>query len=126
VDRGQAGSSPVTAVFGVGIFLSFLLLASQTLLHLYATTLVGSVVEDATRRAAAEAGGGCSDAGLHVRQHLGRHGDAAEIGCFDDGDQLHLQVQLHSPARLLPARLFDDLGPGMIERSASVRIERMR
>ena len=121
---GEAGTSPVTAVFGVAIFLGFLLLATQTLLHLYASSIVSSAAFDVARRAAAEDGGGCAEVDQRVRGRLGGHAAGARVDCRDDGDQLHLRVRAESPARLLAG--FGDTGGRSIERTATVRIERVR
>lgn len=107
-------------MFGVAIFLAFVLLASQTLLHLYASTLVGSAAFDAAERAAAEDGGGCGDVEARVRSGLGRHADDAEVSCADDGDHLAVSIVTASPARV-----FDRIG-GRIERTSVVRVERPR
>ena len=107
-------------MFGVAIFLAFVLLASQTLLHLYASTLVGSAAFDAARRAAAEDGGGCDAVEPRVRSGLGRHADHAEVACSDDGDHLAVHIVTASPARI-----FTQVG-GRIERTSVVRVERPR
>lgn len=107
-------------MFGVTIFLAFVLLASQTLLHLYASTLVGSTAFDAAKRAAAEDGGGCEAVEPRVRSGLGRHADDAAVRCRDDGDHLAVEIVTSSPAHL-----FDQLG-GRIERTSVVRVERSR
>ncbi|MFA9446293.1 hypothetical protein [Egicoccus sp. AB-alg6-2] len=117
---GESGTSPVTAVFGVTIFLAFIMLATQTLTHLYATSVVTGVVFDAARRAASEHGGGCELAETHLRAGMGAHGAGATVHCLDDGDQLHLRVRTASPARLV-----EGVG-GHIDRAAAVRIERGR
>lgn len=118
--RGETGSSPVTAVFGVAVFLAFVLLATQTLTHLYATSVVTSTVFDAARRAAAEGGGGCPSAEDAVRSRLGDHAADAIVTCSDDGEQLGVHVRTDTPARLVRG-----IG-GRIDREATVRVERPR
>lgn len=107
-------------MFGVAIFLAFVLLATQTLLHLYATTLVGSAAFDAAKRAAAEDGGGCDAVEARVRSGLGSHAEDAEVTCRDDGDHLTVSIVTTSPARI-----FTQVG-GRIERTSAVRVERPR
>lgn len=107
-------------MFGVAIFLAFVLFASQTLLHLYASTLVGSAAFDAAKRAAAADGGGCAAVEPRVHRALGRHAEDAEVACRDDGDQLAVSIVTTSPARV-----FQQLGGG-IERTSVVRVERPR
>lgn len=120
---GEAGSSPVTAVFGVAIFLAFVLLATQTLVHLYASSLVASTAFDVARHAASEDGGGCAHVPVRARERLGRHADTARITCDDDGERIGVRIVAGSPARL-----FDRFGgdEGSIQRSATVRLERPR
>ncbi|MEX2503341.1 MAG: hypothetical protein WD378_00730 [Egicoccus sp.] len=103
-------------MFGVTIFLAFVLLASQTLLHLYASTLVGSTAFDAAKRAAAEDGGGCDVVASRVMSGLGRHADDAEVTCHDDGDHLAVRIVTSSPAQVFQP----------IERTSVVRVERPR
>lgn len=107
-------------MFGVAIFLAFVLLATQTLLHLYAATLVGSTAFDAARRAAAEGGGGCDVVAARVFAGLGRHADDAAVSCRDDGDHLAVRIVTASPARI-----FQQVG-GTIERTSVVRVEQRR
>lgn len=124
------GSSPVTAVFGLAVFLGFLLLASQTLVHLYATTVVTAVAFDVASDAASE-GRGCQAMGApprpveqQVRERLGALGahPDVDVSCVDSGDTTSVRVAAPSPARLIGG----PLGIGGIERTATVRTERWR
>lgn len=54
---GESGQSPLTAVFSVGVFLLFLLLSAQVLLHLYTASVVTSAAHDAVRVATGAASG---------------------------------------------------------------------
>ncbi|MEX0952954.1 MAG: hypothetical protein WDZ26_03900 [Nitriliruptoraceae bacterium] len=126
---GHEGSSPVTAVLSLTVFLAFLLLATQTLVHLYATTAITAAAFDVARGAAAE-GRGCVAAGPHgtqraedhLRRRLGRFGDSVEVVCTDDGESTALTVRAPTPARVIggPMRLGD------IERTVRVRTEVVR
>lgn len=118
----EEGSGPLSAVFGVAIFLGFLLLATQTLVHLYATSTVTTAAFDAARRAASEAGGGCATVDARVRDLLGSYGDRAVVACRESGGQLVVTVQAPSPANLLSGFGRRD-GPPAIERSAAVHLE---
>ena len=125
--HGEDGSGPISTVFGVAIFLGFLLLATQVLVHLYATSTVTTVAFDAARRAAAEGGGGCHDAPQQARARLGGYGQRQQVAitCHEDGDQLSLTVRGPTPAQLVQGfgvTLFD----GGIERTVTVRVERFR
>ncbi len=123
------GSSPVTAVLSLTILLAFLLLATQTLVHLYATTAVTAAAFDVARGAAAE-GRGCLSAGPHgieraedhLRRRLGRFGHDVEVVCSDDGESTSLTVRAPTPARVIggPLRLGD------IQRTITVRSEMLR
>lgn len=124
----QDGSSPVTAVVGLLVFLGFLLLSSQALVHLYATSVVTAVAFDAARLLAAEpdgCAGGDVDAMVGERlAGLARAG-AVQATCRDDAERRTVTIVARSPARAL-AGASGPAGPSTIERSASVTIERLR
>jgi hypothetical protein len=123
---GERGSSPITAVAGVGMFLGFLLLAAQVLLHLYATSTVSAAAFDGARRLAAEEGMTCDEARAHVRGLLGDHGAEVAIACVpSDGDQVGLRVSGPSPAPLVQG-FRDGFALGDIERLVLVRDEVLR
>jgi hypothetical protein len=112
-------------VVGVAIFLGFLLLASQTLIHLYATSVATGAAFDAARRAAAEGGGGCPSARPQALAALGAYGERAdvEVSCLEVGGQLQVTVSGPTPANLL-AGFGRVVGRDGIERTAVVRTER--
>jgi hypothetical protein len=119
----EGGASPLTSVFGIGIFLGFLLLAVQVLLHLYATTTVSAAAFDGARLMAAEGGVGCAQATSHVQGLLGTYGGRVQVSCPRTATQVGITVSGPSPAPLVDGFLrgFD---LGQIERTAMVRIER--
>lgn len=118
---GEAGSSSVASVVGVAIFLGFLLLASQTLIHLYATSTVTAIAVDAAGRAA-RAGGGCATETARARDALGDWGRDAAIGCTTGDGRTTVTVAGPSPAAGL--RLYARLtGIEVLERRATVRTE---
>lgn len=126
----ESGSSPVTAVFGVAIFLFFLLLASQALLHLYATSIVTSVAFTTATRVAAEdldcgPGGGIAEE--LARERLGGYGQrpGLVVRCEQTVDDTVVTIQVPSPARGL-ATARSGLTLDAIERTASVRTEEFR
>jgi hypothetical protein len=121
----ESGAGPLSTVFGVAIFLGFLLLATQTLVHLYASSTVSSAVFDAASRGAAEDGGGCPAAVARARALLGGYGARpdVELACDASGDTLRLTLHGPTPANLL-AGFGAAVGRGGIERTASVRLER--
>jgi hypothetical protein len=123
--RDESGSGPISTVFGVAIFLGFLLLATQTLVHLYASSTVSTAVFDAASRAAADGGGGCGAAVDRARWLLGEYGARADVRltCDPSGDSLRLTLQGPTPANLL-AGFGQVVGSQGIERTATVRFER--
>ena len=126
--RSQAGESAFSVVFGVAVFLGFLLFAVQVLLHLYATSTVTAVAFDTARRAAsADADGtqsdGCAAEAARARRALGRWGRTASVDC-EHRDGAFVTVTVVGPSPAAGLRLFEDvLGITTIERSASVRRE---
>ncbi|MTV24858.1 hypothetical protein FTX61_05425 [Nitriliruptoraceae bacterium ZYF776] len=117
----EHGQSPITATFAVAAFLSFLLLATQTLVHLTAVSSVTSAAADAARRAAA-VGGDCRAAEAHAAVLLGRFGDGLAIRCAPDGDETVVRIVGPSPARIVDAA-GRFVGAGHIDRSARVPTE---
>ncbi len=119
----QEGSGPITSVFSVGIFLGFLLLASQTLVHLYATSTVTAVAFDEARRASTD-GGDCSEVEARVRQRLGAWAadQEVDVSCaVAAGGATTVRITGPSPARSL--RLFGAGVAERIDRAASFRTE---
>lgn len=113
-------------MFGVAIFLAFLLLATQVLVHLYAVSTVTAVAFDSARRASA-AGGACADVQADARARLGSWGTqpGVEVSCFVDRASDTTEVVISGPS---PARGLGVLGGGAvdrIERGASFRTERL-
>ncbi|MCC5947220.1 MAG: hypothetical protein JJT89_02085 [Nitriliruptoraceae bacterium] len=133
-DRGarEQGSSPITAVFGVFIFLAFLLLAAQVTIHLYATSVVTAVAFDEARRASTYPPS-CDGVQAQVRNRLGSYGstvdtvectmpavlgsgsDPAQAAyCAGDFDSLQLEVRIAGPS---PSRgLTIMAGPSAVDR----------
>lgn len=120
----EDGSSPLTTIFGVAIFLGFMLLSTQVLVHVYATSTVGAVAFDAARRAAAD-GAGCASIDAHDRvvRALGDYGRRIEAPvCVSDGEQTVVTIVGPTPANLVGA-FGGALGMDRIERTARVRTE---
>lgn len=124
---GESGTSPVTAVFGVGIFLGFLLLAVQVLLHLYATSTVSAAVFDAARLVAGEETVGCAAAEQHALGLLGDYGQRAGVSLDCQADEATVLVRFRGPSPAPMVAGFSDwAGLGQVEREARVRIEDFR
>lgn len=112
-------------VFGVAIFLGFLLLATQVLVHLYATSTVTAVAFDEARRASTD-GGRCDGVDARVRGRLGGWADepGVEVGCSPGLPGIEptvVRVRGPSPAQAL--RIFGRDGIARIDRSASFLTE---
>lgn len=118
---GEDGSSPIVATVGVAIFLGFLLLATQVLVHLHAVSTASSAAADAARRAAA-VGGSCDDARHHVATLIGRWHDEVTVTCHRGDADVVVRVRGTSPARLVD-RAAATVGLGHIDRAVSVPIE---
>lgn len=110
-------------MFSVGIFLGLLLLASQVLVHLYATSTVTAVAFDEARRAST-GGGDCTGVDTRARDRLGAWGASAEVevSCRVVADgATTVRVAGPSPARAL--RIFGTAVTDRIDRAASFRTE---
>ena len=127
----QAGDSPVTAVVGTMIFLGFLLLATQTAIHLYAVSTSTSIMFDEARRVAASVTTGaydCPQAEDAVHRRLGGWGDRVAVTCTgDDGtaEQVVLRVSGPSPANLVSA-FGSTTGLSTFDRTVRVTAEQFR
>lgn len=116
----QDGSSPVTAVGGVLVFLAFLFLVVQVSVHLFASSMAGGVALEAANRAARGGPDGCADATTWARDRVAGWG--AQVTCSRGGAVAEVQVRGDSPAASL--RLLSAVtGLDTITRSARVRLE---
>ena len=125
---GEDGSSAITAVFGVAIFLIFVLFAAQVLLHLYGTSTVTAVAFDSARLVAGADGVAPAEAEAQARAALGTYGDDPGL-TFDwsasDADVVVLRVTGPSPATLVSA-VTELTGLDAIRREVRVRVEEFR
>lgn len=130
--RRQRGSGLFGLVGGLLVFFTMLLTAVQVAYALHARTLV----TDATYRAATQvaafraaddrvAAASTAEAGL--RRSLGSLGERAEVQwlAVDDADEVRLRVRVPAPG-VLPAPARAAIGLGDIERTITVRPERLR
>ncbi len=123
--HAEGGSSPVTAVFGFIVFLSFLFGAVQISLHLFASSAVSSAAFDAARSIAAEDGRTCDEARARARSQLGSYGTDPDVAITCStvaDDQVAVRIVAPSPAPLLDGRF--DLGT--IDRQAVILREEFR
>ena len=120
--RAEDGTSPIVAAFAVAAFLSFLLLAAQTLVHLSATSTATAAAADAARRAAS-IGGTCEDAVARVGAVLGAWGDDVSVTCTRGADAVEVRVAGPSPAGLARGAAAR-VGIGTVDRAARVPLER--
>lgn len=116
--REEDGTSPVVASVAVAMFLSFLLLASQTLLHLYALSTASAAAADAARRVAT-VDGSCDEGRDHAAVLLGAWADEVSVGCVRGPTEVEVRVFGPSPARLAGA-LAARFGAGEVDRAARV------
>jgi hypothetical protein len=117
----EDATSPIVASLAVGMFLAFLLLASQTLLHLYALSTASTAAADAARRVAA-VGGTCADGRDHVDRLLGAWGEHVRVRCIRGTVAAEVRVVGASPARLVDG-VAARVGIGEVDRSARVPLE---
>lgn len=118
-------------VFGVAIFLGFLLLSTQVMVHLYATSMVTAVAFDEARRAST-GGGSCDGVEARVLERLGEWARrpgvtvACAVGAPPTGGSAGLPTTVRiagpSPARSLT--IFGNRAIARIDRSASFLTER--
>lgn len=124
----EEGSSPITAVFGFIVLLSFLFGAVQLSLHLFATSAVSSAAFDAARAMAAESGRSCPQAQARARELLGQYGSDVALECLvsPDDEEVAMRIVGPSPAPFLDGFFGLQFDLGTIEREAWVRRERFR
>lgn len=123
---GQGAAAPVTAVFGIAVFLTFLLFTVQTLLHLFASSTVSAAAFDAARSVAAEGGRDCGQAEAAAVDLLGSYGAEVSFSCVRSGDDVVVAITGPSPAPLVNGFFGRAFDLGTIEREARVRAEEFR
>ena len=127
--RSEEGAGVISTVFGVTIFLVLLLFAVQVLVGLYATSVVTAATYDAAKvMAGADAGDSAlarADAEAGARSQLGRYGSRAAFRWQNDAEVVRLHVQAPRPT-LLPSTLVRGVGLDDIERTVTVRVERVQ
>lgn len=119
----EGGSGPIPTAAGFLVFMLFLLLATQTLLHLFATSTAGTAVFETARRVATGQFD-CGEADAHVKELLGGWGqrDGVTITCRADDQVVTVGFTGPSPAQLVEA-FTDVAGLQAVSRSATVRRE---
>jgi Flp pilus assembly protein TadG len=118
----EDGNGVFSAVSGFLAFLAFLLMATQLLIHLYATSVVTAAAHDAARIASGSTGtAGAAQA--HAMSVLGGLGASVQsLTVSDGGDHVVVRVQARSPA-LLPRQFGDLTGISSIDREIIMRKE---
>lgn len=122
--RGEDGVGLISSVAGIFVFLAFLLLAAQVLVHLFATSYVNAAAFDAARLASGAGSVSASQARDHGMDVLGSF--AGRVSRFDvavGAEQVTVSVQARSPA-LLPRLFGQAVGVSSIDRSVTLRRER--
>lgn len=124
-DDADRGTAYVGTLVGSAIFLLFLLLAVQTLVHLFATSAVTAAAYDAASDVATDTGARTAEiprAEALARQKLGGLGRKASFDWEEvDGQQVVLEVRVRSPGFLPFASPLLQ-----IDRRVVVRTERFR
>jgi len=129
----EAGVGLVSTLAGVGAFLALLLFAVHLVLNLYATSVVNAVTFDAARVVSGSSGGRAAEVAAEgkARALLGRYDDEGDLAFTwrypsTDGDAEPDSVELHvvatHPTRLSPI----DLPWSEVDRTVTVRLERLR
>ena len=126
MDDREQGTGLVSSLAGVLVFLGFLLLAVQVLVHLYATSVVSVAAFDAARLASGAGGVSAPAARAHGLGLVG--GYAEDVRTFDvdvGTDAVSVHVVADSPA-VLPAMFGRLTGIGVIDRTVVLRRERFQ
>ncbi|MGH9095500.1 MAG: hypothetical protein ACRDXE_10100 [Acidimicrobiales bacterium] len=123
--RHETGTAVVGTLVGFCIFMLRLLLAVQTLVHLYATSTLTSAAFDAAHRVASspDAVAAIPSAQADAQRSLGSFGPAHTRFVWErvDGGVVVLRVLAQSPGFLPLPRSFRQ-----IDRTVTVRTERFR
>jgi len=121
---GESGTSPVTALFSVAIFLGFLLMAVQVLVHLYTTSVVTTAAFEAARLEAGAEPAGRAAAQAHATALLGGYGGRVSFDWSgSSADEVVVRITGPSPAVLIRA-VGELAGLDSIDRQVRVRVER--
>jgi hypothetical protein len=123
-ERDETGTALVGTLVGVAIFLPFMLLAVQTLVHLYAVSAVTAATVEAARTVATDPAEAQEVplAESSARRQLGHLGASAWFDWVEvDGNQVVLRVRVRSPGFLPFASSLLE-----IDRTVTVRTERFR
>ena len=133
--RPERGSGLVASLAGLLVVLVLLLFAIESLVGLYARSMLTAAAHDGARAVAtdervrggqrAPEPGVVAPAEQQVRSLLGEVGDTAELTWSIEADEVVLRARARRPSFVPDAwRPGDD--PGWIERTVRVRIERLR
>lgn len=114
----EAGTGIISAVFGVAIFLVFVLFASQVLLNLYTRSVVTSAATRGAEVVAAANGGPSAEplADATVERLLGQDASRATLTWQVTSTEVALTVRLTTPT-LLPVAFSGPLGLDRITRT---------
>jgi hypothetical protein len=124
-DRTDWGTAYIGTLVGFAIFMLLLLVAVQTMVHLYATSAVTAAAFDAADAVATDPSGQAAEipvAESVARRRLGRLGSSAVFEWEEaDGQQVVLELRVRSPG-------FLPFSSGLLEidRTVVVRTERFR
>lgn len=125
----ERGTGVISTWIGFVVFIGMLLFTVQSLLNLYATSVVTAAAYDAARLVA-EADGGSGSipaAEDHARRLLGRFGSAVAFDwSASSTDDVVLRVQASGPGLFGSGGGGSQLPFGQIDRTVRLRVERFR
>jgi hypothetical protein len=126
IDGRDAGASTIGTALGAAVFLAFMLLATHTLLGLYAGSVVSAAAWDGAHHAATHAEDADVDVTTQdvVKQRLGGMQDVS-IQLTRTGDDMSVAVGVKRPS-FVPAGLKTTGNTMRISRTVHVRAETVR
>lgn len=119
---GEEGASPITSVFGLGVFLTFLFVTVQVVVFLFTASVVqAAAVDGASHGAGAAQTASAAAATERATAVLGRLADDAtvtsEVHSDASGQVLRVGIRVRIPTAL------GTIGLAVVEREAEARIE---
>lgn len=112
-------------MLAVGVFLIFLLVAVQVLVHLFATSVVEAAAYDAAREVSGASGADPEAAEHRARAQLGPLSERATFRWSLTEDEVGLDVRVER-STVVPAPFAERLGFDIIERGFVMRVEAFR
>jgi Flp pilus assembly protein TadG len=118
-NQDERGTGVVGTAFGAAVFIAFLLLATHTLLSLYASSVVSSTAWDAARMAADSDDTASAKANAQTRLHGFKN---ASVVIDKTTTDVSVRIQADRPM-FLPRGLANSSGLGRIDKTVHARVE---